>query len=321
MPEGRHQSIFGPTTLERIPLIFFAKVVITVGLLYIVVTRADPRAVVVYWYTLSPLVLITPLILILQTVVAACRWHLILRTLGEAPRLRISIIIFWSGIFLNSFLPAGLASDGIRILGSRSAGAGLKSAVNSVLLDRLIGVFGMILVAGAAAPAFARLSGDSSLLYAIPIIAACMVLGTASLTFLDRLLATRQQSRIARLGIQLARDIGTFFRSPAAATWALGAAAFSSVAQSLAVYVIARSLSLDIAFVDCLIIVPPVTLLAGLPLSIGGWGIREGTMVTLFGMIGISPAAALSLSLIFGAVTLLASLPGALAWLFVRRLR
>jgi uncharacterized protein (TIRG00374 family) len=296
---------------------FLAKIFVTISLLCIVVIRVDMETVFSNWRSVSGLVLIVPIILMFQTIVAAFRWHLILKTLGEAPPVRISIAIFWAGVFLNSFLPAGLASDGIRVFGSRRAGSGLSSAINSVLLDRMFGVFGMMLVAGAAAPAFARLSGDSALLFAIPILAIVMALGTALLTFLDRPFVKQSQSKIFQFATLLARDVKIFYASPIASCVSLATAIFGSVSQSLAVYVIGCSLSLNLTVLDCLILVPPITLLTSVPLSIGGWGIREGAMVTLLGLVGVFPSKALALSPILGAMTVLASLPGSLA-LFVR---
>ena len=51
------------------------------------------------------------------------------------------------------------------------------------------------------------------------------------------------------------------------------------------------------------------------PFTVGGWGLRELAVVTLFGNYGLSPERALVFSMYFGLTSILASLPGALAWL------
>jgi hypothetical protein len=52
-----------------------------------------------------------------------------------------------------------------------------------------------------------------------------------------------------------------------------------------------------------------------LPISIAGWGVREGAMVAAFGLIGVSQEGAVVLSLLAGILAVVACLPGGLIWL------
>jgi hypothetical protein len=51
------------------------------------------------------------------------------------------------------------------------------------------------------------------------------------------------------------------------------------------------------------------------PISIGGWGLRELAVVSLLGAHGVPAERALLFSVCFGLALLIGSLPGALAWL------
>ena len=51
------------------------------------------------------------------------------------------------------------------------------------------------------------------------------------------------------------------------------------------------------------------------PFTVGGWGLRELAMVSLFGNHGLTPERALVFSMYFGLTSIVASLPGALAWI------
>jgi len=63
----------------------------------------------------------------------------------------------------------------------------------------------------------------------------------------------------------------------------------------------------------------PVLLLAQvLPISVGGWGVREAAAIVLLGMTGVDPTSAILASIMFGALIVLATLPGALFWLVLR---
>jgi uncharacterized membrane protein YbhN (UPF0104 family) len=88
---------------------------------------------------------------------------------------------------------------------------------------------------------------------------------------------------------------------------------------ALVVYVLAVGLNMGVTVLDCLVLVPPVILVATLPISISGWGPREMAMITAFGFIGISKEHATALSVLFGAVSMLVSLPGGVFWLLTKR--
>jgi uncharacterized membrane protein YbhN (UPF0104 family) len=79
----------------------------------------------------------------------------------------------------------------------------------------------------------------------------------------------------------------------------------------LAALLAARALHLDVAFANLLVIVPVAMLVSILPVSIGGLGLREGTMVSLLGMVGVAPAAGLALSVLLLATGFVSTLPGA----------
>jgi uncharacterized membrane protein YbhN (UPF0104 family) len=60
-------------------------------------------------------------------------------------------------------------------------------------------------------------------------------------------------------------------------------------------------------------------LLSMIPISLAGWGIREGAMVVVFSLAGLKAEASLSISVLFGACLFVSGLPGGFIWLFTRR--
>jgi len=61
-----------------------------------------------------------------------------------------------------------------------------------------------------------------------------------------------------------------------------------------------------------------VVLAQVLPISVGGWGVREAAAVALLAMAGVDAASALLVSITFGVLIFLATLPGILFWLTLR---
>jgi len=62
-------------------------------------------------------------------------------------------------------------------------------------------------------------------------------------------------------------------------------------------------------------VVPPVTLIQLLPVSLAGWGVRETALVVALGAFGVPAEAALATSILLGLCMILAGLPGGLIWL------
>ena len=85
------------------------------------------------------------------------------------------------------------------------------------------------------------------------------------------------------------------------------------------VYVFLAGLGAPMTLFGCFLVVPAVMELAMLPVSIAGWGVREGLMVAAFATLGVTGEDALGASILFGLAGLVFSLTGGALWLAARR--
>jgi glycosyltransferase 2 family protein len=193
------------------------------------------------------------------------------------------------------------------------------TAVHSVILDRIAALAAVALLVVATAPLFvSRVGWGLPALLAIGLAAsglAAIVVGVQ----LDRMPARWMRLRPLRLLAALASAMRAVLLRPSAALPTLAFAVAAQAAMGFSAYAIAASLNLAVTPVDCLVLMQPVALLTALPISIGGWGVREGAMIGLFGLIGVPTSAVLVLSVQIGLLTILASLPGGVLWLILRR--
>jgi hypothetical protein len=83
----------------------------------------------------------------------------------------------------------------------------------------------------------------------------------------------------------------------------------------LAIFLIGRSVELNFSLTTYLVLVPPAILLTLIPLSLAGWGIREGALIGLFTLLGADKVTVLSMSILYGIVLIVASLPGLVVYL------
>ena len=73
---------------------------------------------------------------------------------------------------------------------------------------------------------------------------------------------------------------------------------------------LARGQGLYFAWVDGVVVVAVMLIVAAIPVSLAGWGVREVAAVTLLRTVGVPAESAVAVSVCFGVVLLLASLPG-----------
>jgi uncharacterized membrane protein YbhN (UPF0104 family) len=245
-----------------------------------------------------------------NVLIVAPRWAEILSVL-EAPlptrRLLRGVFV---GFLLNQLLPTSVGGDIWRAWYARRLGAPLQAAIHSVIVDRAFGVLALALMLLAALPFDAVLTpAMRGTLYAA---SAAVFVAVAVAFFIQNLPA---------IGIPLLAPAQAALRELAASfTAALLAprrnvrvVAYSIAGQAIpivAVAILARSLGIAVPLIAIAIVTLAGMLLATIPLSLGGWGIREGAMVVLFGSYGIAADAALGVSLLFGACLTLAALPG-----------
>ena len=66
------------------------------------------------------------------------------------------------------------------------------------------------------------------------------------------------------------------------------------------VFLLGRAVDVPLGFLDCVMLVPPALLLAALPVSVAGWGVREGALAGGFALIGVPAAGVVTVSILYG---------------------
>ncbi|HEY0635174.1 MAG TPA: lysylphosphatidylglycerol synthase domain-containing protein, partial [Gammaproteobacteria bacterium] len=78
----------------------------------------------------------------------------------------------------------------------------------------------------------------------------------------------------------------------------------------IAIFLIGRSVELNYDLLTVLVVAPPAILLTWIPISLAGWGVREGAMIGLFTLVGADKTLVLSMSILYGIVLIISSQPG-----------
>ncbi|NJC12493.1 uncharacterized membrane protein YbhN (UPF0104 family) [Micromonospora profundi] len=255
------------------------------------------------------------LIGVLTTVCAAWRWSLVAGGLGVRLPLATAVAHCYRAVFLNATLPGGVLGDVHRAVRHGRDAGDVSRGIRAVVWERAAGqvvLVGVALVVLAAFPSPVR--------QYLPVAAAVLLTAGLAAVLLARVLPRTGGSRWAR-GLRTAvADVRSGLLSRR--TW-LGVLVASAVmvAGHLATFLVAARTAGSDASLSRLL---PLTLLAllamGLPLNVAGFGPREGVAAWVFGAAGLSAAEGVATATVYGALVLVASLPGA-AVLLARRAR
>ena len=257
-------------------------------------------------------------ILGLSFVVGTWRFHLLLRGGGfvsEWPPLLRAYVV--AGFF-NIVLPGAILGDVYRVWDARRDFGRGSELLGLVALERLLSLAALGTIAILAAPALPLAEGDEHLAWLLVGLGGIFVLATlGALHPLPNRWLRRALSPLRRLSDttagRLDRALEAVLVVAGRPTVVLQAYLLSLLAQGLPVAgVFALSMPLDasVSWLWYPVIVPFVTLISLVPISIGGAGVRESLYVTFFGAVGMRAPVALTLSLSAFAASLVWGLIG-----------
>jgi hypothetical protein len=298
-------------------IIFAAKLAVSVILLWFIASKFDIGAPAERLKNLDIAALFAALaVYALLLVNNTFRWRTVMIAIKAVLPAWKTFELVYIGVFFNQTLPSSVGGDAVRMYLGRKHGLSLQGTINGVMLERVINIFGLILLVVATQPFLLARIGDNPAKYVFPALAVAAVAGIVFLMLLDRIPEHFRNWTIVRGLANLAGDSKRLFLSPRYALPAVGFGILGMILISLIVYFLAISLGIEVSAIDCMVLVPPVILIASVPISIAGWGLRETAMVAAFGFIGVAEGDAFVLSILFGLATVLAALPGGLIWLF-----
>ncbi len=301
------------------------KIAVSVGLLAVLLSRVDVARLWAAARQASSLWLLGALGLYALMVAASTwRWGVLLKAQDVRLPFRSLTSSFLVATFFNNFLPSNIGGDVVRVTDTAAAAGSKTLAATIVLLDRCVGLLGLVLVAALGATMAGSTFGNGG-----PIPAAVLWAGFAVAAaiaapalykpdFYALLLRPLRlfhpqwvDERLKRLTAVLTRFAAT---PRALARCFAGAIVVQAVLVGFYL-AIAHSLRIPIGFTELAVIVPISFIVQMLPLSMNGFGIREATFGYYFTRLGLPLESALLVSFLGAALVMLFSLSGAVAYL------
>jgi uncharacterized membrane protein YbhN (UPF0104 family) len=300
MLQGRHRK----------KVIFVVQFVFALGLLAVLwrivegeealrlLVRAEP------WWLVASFCALT-----LQTALSALRWRLTARQLGIVLTKAEAIKEYYLAQIVNQAVPGGIVGDAGRAVRAR-AQAGLMASSQAVLLERVAGQVALGVVMFFGLGVAVTLPGGLSLLSGLALAVGLLVGGAVVGVVALFALARRSAGRVANGLVSLGAAAKAAF-SPASVRWAQIGLSLATALCNVAGFTFAAwAIDSDLRVSAALALVPIILLAMALPLTISGWGVREGAAVALFPLGGIAAVEGLAASVAFGSVFLVVTLPG-----------
>lgn len=283
--------------------ILLLRVSISFGLLFYLFRKSDFQKIrqiflcmVPYHYFFSLFCVAT-----FQALVAL-RWKKICESWNFSNTYFYFLKSYLMGFSLNAVFPGIVAGDTLRAYHLIKLGLDLKRAVFSVFLDRILGLCGILII----------------LSISLPLMSDFLPYNLKNFLFL----ITYSSLFFFFLMIIFSRRVLNYdFFRPLMPPWVFIPLFLGLIIQILYVcqfIFLAFALKFDVDLSFFFIVIPIVSFLNALPISISGLGIREGTLSFFFALLNYPIEYGLSLGLLSYSLILISSLPGIVFYLFPR---
>ena len=219
--------------------------------------------------------------LVLDCGLAAVKWWWVTRMLGLRIPLRRVWLLLVGMMPVSFFMPfqSGHAFSAVAL--ARIEGVGLFVAAESVLLDKgtsLVGLFALAAVGQVLLPAGHPLQHDWILGLALLPLVGLLFMGPI-LSLLGRFAFVRERSRLLRHPLSWDRKLGL-----------LGISMVCQASEVVSMIFACAALGLSVDPVVILAGFPAVSLIALVPITVNGFGIRESLTISFLSLAHVLPA-------------------------------
>ncbi|HEX2036095.1 MAG TPA: lysylphosphatidylglycerol synthase transmembrane domain-containing protein [Chloroflexota bacterium] len=249
-------------------------------------------------------------VVVIAIAISAWKWQVLLLAQGLTVPFHRLFASYLVGLFFNNFLPSNIGGDVARVHDvARYTGRG-EAAAASVIGERLLAGLALALTAAAALLFNFRDAAPvaGSVTVALLLFGATVgALASARVrAALGRRFPRLQQSVFGRV----AREMGTAFGNRGALVRVLALSFVFHATVVLLGWVTFVAIGAPVSLAACFLFIPIISAIQLIPVSLNGFGVREGAYVFFFGSAGLAAPQAVAASLLFALLVSVISLAG-----------
>lgn len=299
-------------------LTLFLKIVATAVIFIFLIWNIDFHDVIDLIITIDiGWVLVSGLVLILQVFIVSLRWNFIILALSSKHVFTEAVKANFSANFINQALPSVIAGDAAKVWFLKKIGLNFAQSMQSVLIDRMIGISALCSLTLLGVITNLGIFSDSVAALSVSALAAMMLSGylTLHIPALPRVRVFFRAKIFKSLLILSDTLLLLTFTKTLQYTYAILLSFVMHLCTVIVFLFIFKALGQELLpLLPTLAVILAAMLLSMLPVSIAGWGVREGVMVTSMKLLDVDPTVSLAASIVFGVLFLLVSIPGGFLW-------
>ncbi len=288
-----------PPLLKTLLGSFWLKLALSLTLLYLVFRKIDLNQILI---TVSrvPLhvIFIFTLLWIAIYVLCAWRWSLLIFQNPTKTQFLSCLRATFIGLFYNLFMPSAIGGDMIKWTSLSNHNLSKKHLLFTVLLDRFIGLAGLVMASILAVTVGYQLKVlqlPQPIIYALTVFTLGVGLGWLILLSASRLLELSWLVRFKYLS-QLLKYASVYRKT---LVWAFAISVLVQILANFSVYILAHNLGFQSNLLVFFIIEPIVAIITSLPISFAGLGTTEAAALYFFQSVGEASITILAFTTIF----------------------
>ena len=267
-----------------------------------------------------PFIIIATLLYSLNLVVGTFRWDILLRAQGVKVNRWYLLQSVYVGYFYNNILPSNIGGDFYRVYDiSKNKNVELKKGISSAILERFMGLVSLSLYFLVSFVSIYKIfdKGIKTIIIFLAIAYLLFLIVMRPKLFkLDRLFKkVRFLSSFGEKVLAFGEAFDAYRKKYKSLFLAFMTNMVTQVFIIFSYYFISLSLGLEMTPFDFFFIVPIIFVVTGIPISIGGLGVRENILVLLLTSLGIANEKALVFSFLILVVYIFKALVGGLVYL------
>jgi len=257
----------------------------------------------------------------LSTLVVSFRWQILLKEQGISLPVILIFKRIWMGRFFNNFSVGHTGVDLFRVFSPWGMPLKKTAVGSSVVFDRYTGLMGLLVAIAVAGLVEHEVARDLGL-ELLPIFALAgagllllAVVTHRPLEWSRRLIARSPVNKVRSIAEGILRSLLLYVDRRGTTLTAVALSVGFRLVTAISSYFGFLAFGIDISFGTVLFISLLVNVISLVPISINGWGIREGAFVLLYTQVGVGSAEALSVALLGRVLGILVSSVGGLMYL------
>jgi len=288
------------------------KISLTLGVILYIFKLTDFNYVIEIIYNSNKFLLfISFLLLAFMTFLQAIRFYWITNYFNIDLTVNQSWKNIAIGILYNQVLPSTIGGDGFRFLNMKELNHDTKNSLKSIIVDRIYGLLSLCLLCGICSFFISNVKPDSKFITIVQILSfASIFIFFTLLIFLKRYFYSLcSKFKI----IEIINDLHLLIKKRLNLI-TLTMSIMIHFLLAIIGFIIIHSLKINIELWPFTWLFISSLLLSTIPISMGGWGFREGIFILSMNLIGVKSEIAVAISFIYAFETSIIGLIGGIVW-------